>query len=147
MKKEKKKNKYEKDLEIDRRFLDEELAKQPILYHKYGKLAERALEKFKSEEIELDRIQSKLHLRFKKLKISETKYKMTDKTIDAMIKKHKKYRKQAKIMLHAQRIYGYFKSAVKSFEQRNQMLIQISSNKRKEKEMINSLKKRKNEDE
>lgn len=121
------------DLDVNKTEINEELSGQPASFAWYATLHELAKSKVQTLKYQLELLESQLDQDFRKnwdAKVGNIK--MTEASLQAVIKATPDYQELMETYLEAQKNQGILGVAKQAFEQRKDMLISISANMRGE---------------
>ena len=113
---------------IDDNKIDDEMARQPAIYAYYSGLLTVAHKRRKEAELNLERYAAETWAQQK----AASTTKQTARDLDAFVKKTTEYSLYTKCVDEAYSKYTLIKSLVTSLEQKKDMLVQRSSNRRAE---------------
>ena len=122
---------HQKELEIARETIDEDMMKHASLYGWYAVLEEMLEDIVSDKKLNLAVLEAGLYDKHRKLTIKDGG-KATDKAIDSKVKQDKEYIDAFFMLSESKKNRGIFHAISKSFEHRRDMLINLGAKFRKE---------------
>jgi hypothetical protein len=126
-----KKKPPEEDIEINRYSLQEEFADQARRFFYWSKQYERGLESLETMKLNMEILESNLDLSIRK-KFEKARYKITEGFVKAKIRQSPLWKRLSKQIIKKRREVNDLKNAMKAFEHRKDMLVQLGAKERKE---------------